>query len=147
MSINDNANIIAMNNWRLQPSAIKKCLLVTLTAAALTLSACGKQDDEMPMEGSALEIDSETSEQEAAAEIAESNAPMISDREENPVLPSSDQPEGTGSIVGTQAEPDKDITGDLGGGMSTDMADNNVGTDIDTVNDSESLDDSTVESQ
>lgn len=92
----------------------KKWLLITLAAAALTLSACGKQDEEQPIEGSALEFDSETSEAEAAAEIAEANAPMISDREDNPISPSNDEPEGAGAIIGVGNEPDKDITGGVG---------------------------------
>lgn len=102
----------------------KKRLFIILAAAALTLSACGKQDDSQPMEGSALEFDSETSEAEAAAEIEAANAPMISDRGESPVLPSSDEPEGTGAVLGTQNEPDKDITGGVGSTTNPEPLDN-----------------------
>jgi hypothetical protein len=59
-------NTINIDN---QPSSTthKKWLLLTLAAAVLSLSACDKKA-ESTMEGSALEIDSQTSEAEAAAE-------------------------------------------------------------------------------
>lgn len=75
----------------------RKLLLVALTAIALTLSACDKKDDST-IEGSALELDSQTSEQEAAAEIARAN-PMASDDIESAILPSEDMDKGTDAIA------------------------------------------------
>lgn len=76
----------------------RKLLLVALAATALTLSACDKKDDST-MEGSALELDSQTSEQEAAAEIARAN-PMASDDIESAILPSEDMAKSTDAIAG-----------------------------------------------
>ena len=78
----------------------KQWLLVGLAAAALTLSACGgKQEEKGPIEGATLQLDSETSEAQAAAEVAAARAPMLTDREDNPVLPSNDEPENTATIT------------------------------------------------
>ncbi len=125
MNTNRIAHTVKMSNKTNQMFVYKKWLFIILAAAGLTVSACGKQDDEKPMEGSALEFDSETSEQEAIAEIEATNAPMISNREDNPVLPSSDEPEGTGSITGQQNEPAKDVTGGVGSSTNPNMPDNN----------------------
>ncbi|WP_201587885.1 hypothetical protein [Psychrobacter jeotgali] len=116
-----NHEVIATAHKKAAPNNHKKWLMVTLTAAALTLSACSKQEEEKPMESSVHEFDAQTSEEEAAAEIAESNAPMISDREDSPVLPSSDEPAGTGAITGAGAEPDKDITGGVGSTVNSEV--------------------------
>ncbi len=115
MNMKGMANMTNMREKALPLTSYKKWGFLILTTAVLTISACGKQDESQPMEGSALEFDSETSEAEAAAEIKAANAPMISDREESPVLPSNNEPEGTGAVLGTQSEPDKDITGGVGG--------------------------------
>ena len=82
-----------------------------LAAAALTLSACDKKD-ESTMEGSALEVDSQTSEQEAAAEIAMASEPMHSNREESAILPSKDMPENTGAVSENGAIVSEDMSND-----------------------------------
>ncbi|TXD97072.1 hypothetical protein ES754_08670 [Psychrobacter frigidicola] len=92
----------------------KKLLFVTLSAALLTMSACGKKD-ESTIEGSALEIDSQTSEQEAAAEVERASEPMHSNREESAILPSEDMPENTGAVS------------EDGAIVSEDMSNNEVG--------------------
>lgn len=92
----------------------KKLLFVTLSAALLTLSACGKKD-ESTIEGSALELDSQTSEQEAAAEVERASEPMHSNREESAILPSEDMPENTGAVS------------EDGAIVSEDMSNNEVG--------------------
>ena len=92
-------------------TTLKKWLLVTLAAAALTLSACDKKD-ESTMEGSALEIDSQTSEQEAAAEVAMASEPMHSSREESAILPSKDMPENTGAVSEDGAIVSEDMSND-----------------------------------
>ena len=90
---------------------LKKWLFVTLAAAALTLSACDKKD-ESTMEGSALEMDSQTSEQEAAAEVAMASEPMHSSREESAILPSKDMPENTGAVSEDGAIVSEDMSND-----------------------------------
>ena len=90
---------------------LKKWLFITLAAAALTLSACDKKD-ESTMEGSALEIDSQTSEQEAAAEVAMASEPMHSSREESAILPSKDMPENTGAVSEDGAIVSEDMSND-----------------------------------
>jgi len=102
----------------------KKWLFVILATSALTLSACDKKD-ESTMEGSALEVDSQTSEQEAAAEIAIASEPMHSNREESAILPSNDMPENTGAVS------------EDGAIVSEDMSNDDVG--INRSNDSEVL--------
>lgn len=92
-------------------TTFKKWLFVTLAAAALTLSACDKKD-ESTMEGSALEIDSQTSEQEAAAEVAMASEPMHSSREESAILPSKDMPENTGAVSEDGAIVSEDMSND-----------------------------------
>lgn len=92
-------------------TTLKKWLFVTLAAAALTLSACDKKD-ESTMEGSALEIDSQTSEQEAAAEVAMASEPMHSSREESAILPSKDMPENTGAVSEDGAIVSEDMSND-----------------------------------
>lgn len=110
----------------MQVSTYKKLFYTALAATVLTLSACDKKD-ESTMEGSAQEIDSETSEEEAAAEIAAENAPMISDREDSPVLPSSDEPENAGTITGDTAPAAKDTTGGVGSAVNPEVVlDNEV---------------------
>lgn len=141
MNINDIAERVNMNDKKSQISACKKGLFVTLAAVALTLSACNSQEEERPMESSVHEFDAQTSEEEAAAEIAAANAPMISDREDNPISPSRDEPEGSGAVMGAQTTPDTDVTGGVGSTVNTDMPDDTVGTDLDTVNDSEVMSD------
>ena len=106
-------------------TTLKKWLLVTLAAAALTLSACDKKG-ESTMEGSALEIDSQTSEQEAAAEVAMASEPMHSSREESAILPSKDMPENTGAVS------------EDGAIVSEDMSNDDVG--VNRADDSEILD-------
>ncbi|WP_367104561.1 hypothetical protein [uncultured Psychrobacter sp.] len=147
MSINDTANRVDINNKKSQISTCqlstwKKGLFITLTAVALTLSACSSQEEEKPMESSVHEFDAQTSEEEAAAEIAAANAPMISDREDNPISPSRDEPEGSGAVIGAQATPDTDVTGGVGSTVNTDMPDNTVGTDLEADNDLDTLNDS-----
>ena len=92
-------------------TTLKKWLFVTLAAATLTLSACDKKD-ESTMEGSALEIDSQTSEQEAAAEVAMASEPMHSSREESAILPSKDMPENTGAVSEDGAIVSEDMSND-----------------------------------
>ena len=92
-------------------TTLKKWLFVTLAAAALTLSACDKKD-ESTMEGSALEIDSQTSEQEAAAEVAMASEPMHSSREESAILPSKDMPKNTGAVSEDGAIVSEDMSND-----------------------------------
>lgn len=92
-------------------TTLKKWLFVTLAAAALTLSACDKKD-ESTMEGSALEIDSQTSEEEAAAEVAMASEPMHSSREESAILPSKDMPENTGAVSEDGAIVSEDMSND-----------------------------------
>ncbi|OXL28864.1 hypothetical protein [Psychrobacter sp. DAB_AL32B] len=89
----------------------KKWLFVILATSALTLSACDKKD-ESTMEGSALEVDSQTSEQEAAAEIAMASEPMHSNREESAILPSNDMPENTGAVSEDGAIVSEDMSND-----------------------------------
>lgn len=134
---------LAFKNWRVEMTIIKsenkplsvfkKRLFITLATAALTLSACDRKDDST-MEGSALELDSQTSEQEAAAEIAAAN-PMDSTIE-SAILPSEDMPEDTGTISGDGAGQGDVATADVGtkGGMYTDSS----ATD-DTLSDSDKL--------
>lgn len=118
-------NDIEMISLRKSPFAVyKKGFMVVFAAAALTLSACGTGTPEN--DNQALDFDSELSEAEAAAEIEEASAPMITDREDSPVLPSSDEPEGTGQIVGQYAEPDNDITGGVGSTTNPEMPDDQV---------------------
>ena len=89
----------------------RKWLFVILATSALTLSACDKKD-ESTMEGSALEVDSQTSEQEAAAEIAIASEPMHSNREESAILPSNDMPESTGAVSEDGAIVSEDMSND-----------------------------------
>lgn len=96
--------------------AYKKLLGISLIAMTLGLSACDERKSEATMEGSALEFDSETSEAEAAAEVAAASAPMIVDREDNPVVPSQDRPDNTGAVA---------EGGDI---VSEDMSNEDVGT-------------------
>lgn len=100
-------------------TTLKKWLFVTLAAAALTLSACDKKD-ESTMEGSALEIDSQTSEEEAAAEVAMASEPMHSSREESAILPSKDMPENTGAVSEDGAIVSEDMSNDDVGVNRTD---------------------------
>ena len=122
-----NTEIISQPSPNNKQSSIthKKWLCVTLAAAALTLSACDKKD-ESTMEGSALEVDSQTSEQEAIAEVAMASEPMHSNREESAILPSKDMPENTGAVS------------EDGAIVSEDMSNNDVG--INRTNNSEALD-------
>lgn len=118
-----NEVITAININDKMPHQIKykKLLGVTMVAMALTLSACDRKD-ESTMEGSALEIDSQTSETEAAAEVAAASAPMIVDREDSPVVPSQDRPDNTGAVA---------EGGDL---VNEDMSNDDIGTgDIDSI--------------
>ena len=119
-------------NINTQKLLSKKRLFITLAATVLTLSACDRKDDST-MEGSALELDSQTSEQEAAAEIANAN-PMASDRIESAILPSEDMPESTGTVVGTGAGQGKVATAgmDMKNGMYTDTATDDVVAEIDS---------------
>lgn len=113
-----------LSSYQLSP--YKKLFLTALAATVLTLSACDKKDDST-MEGSVHEFDAETSEEEAAAEIAAENAPMISDREDNPVLPSSDEPENTGAVMGDMAPAAKDTTGGVSSTVNSEVVlDNEV---------------------
>lgn len=109
-----------------QAPLTKKWLFVALSAAVLTLTACDKKDDST-IEGSALEFDSETSEAEAAAEVAASN-PMNSSSTESAILPSADMPEGTGEISGTGAGGGEVATAglDMKSGMYTDTPNSSV---------------------
>lgn len=132
-----------------QQHSAKKLLFVGLAAAVLALSACNKKDDST-IEGSALELDSETSEAEAAAEIA--NADPMDESIESAIMPSSDGPEGTGDVSGMEAGAvdGKVATAglDMKEGMYTDdnttgsnAENSNVGVANDGVDDTEALND------
>ena len=94
------ATITTSKNPTMRLLLSKKLLMVSLAATALTLSACNREE-EAPMESSVHEFDFQTSEEEAAAEIA-STDPM-NESIESAILPSSDQPEGTGDVSGMEA--------------------------------------------
>lgn len=112
----------------------KKGLIIALAATALTLSACNKEDDST-LVGSAQQFDSQTSEAEAAAEIA--NADPMDSTIESAILPSADMPEGTGEVSGSGSGAVAGEVATAGFGMKEGMYtdDNTVGAEID--NDSE----------
>ena len=131
-----------------QQHSAKKLLFVGLAAAVLALSACNKKDDST-IEGSALELDSETSEAEAAAEIAAAD-PMNSVDTESAILPSDDMAKGTGKIAGDGGGAGEVASAglDMKEGMYTDdnttgsnAENSNAGVANDGVDDTEALND------
>lgn len=100
------------------PATPKKLLSVSLVAVALSLGACTQEAEE----SSVHEFDFQTSEEEAAAEVAASNAPMIVDREDNPVVPSRDEPADTGAVAATAGTVDDELASTDINNMTTDSA-------------------------
>ncbi|MBO1530525.1 hypothetical protein J3492_04780 [Psychrobacter sp. F1192] len=109
----------------------KKSLGIFVVAAALSLGACTQE----AQESSVHEFDFQTSEEEAAAEVAASNAPMIMDRENSPITPSQDEPENTGAVA-TTAESMSENTAPT-------RLDSTTADDIDATNDTANEADST----
>ena len=135
-----------------QQHSAKKLLFVGLAAAVLALSACNKKDDST-IEGSAQELDSQTSEAEAAAEIANAD-PMNSVDTESAILPSDEMPEGTGKISGDGGGEGEVASAGLGmkEGMYTDdnttvsnAENNDAGVANDSVDDTEALNDGNIQ--
>lgn len=96
----------------------KKLFSLSLVTVALALGACTQE----AQESSVHEFDFQTSEEEAAAEVAASNAPMIVDREDNPIAPSQDEPANTGAVAETADTVSHDAANTTVGSANTDDA-------------------------
>lgn len=112
-----------------QPMLFKQLLVIGLATVALTLSACNRKD-ESTIEGSALELDSQTSEAEAAAEI--NNADPMNSSIDSAILPSEDIPSGTGEVAGDSGGAGEVASAglDMKDGMYTETSDDVANTGV-----------------